>query len=351
DSQAVQSGDEDQLFDIAVATGMADDSGMVYFDEAHRLPAISGYTIVVFPYDRNPEAADGYEYDTVVEGGYDLSPYSPLWAGFAGGTNDGYALQTILVNLTDGATTNRAPEIAFSQPRDGGKLAPDGIIRVQFSRPIDTSTLKYTLEGCENANCGGASYPLLTEELSRGALQLSLRSIDALSRLFGSVRLTIDGATMTYDGVSLTDTVTFELQSEGLPGFVEVPKPALDLPMADGSTSQTYASAVDFGAVYVFDSAVRDHESYVGQLYSLVNGTSDPSGTYPDEDTGLDLRWSPVADADGYKVFARNSGPASTWTQVGEVGPEDHLLGDGKIHKAVNLPSWLFNYYTGTLGF
>ncbi len=359
------------LFETVAAQTSADGGGFAHFNEAFKIAAVSGYRIIVFPYDVDPEENNGCEYDTGWKD-IDLSAYSELVLnanGWQAGVNDNgdevldngdqllndandlYECCDILINLKDHLATNAPPRVAFSHPEEEGEIKPNSPIRLFFSRSMDPTSIEYKFQGClgecvridptipEPPPPNGLT--LLTQELERSQHGISFMTIDDLSRLFEEFDLEVTAK--TPDGIELTTHLYFKLSKELLPEGATAPLPSLHLPQADGSTSQYYASAIDFASLYVFDAAMFDEESYRGTLYTSTDNTLDPTRVKPTVDHSLPIRWRPIEEAQGYRIFARNDHAMNNWVQLAELGPTALSLQDnGFVVAEIDLSNPLF---------
>jgi hypothetical protein len=320
-------------YETAAARLTTDPAGYAVYDASYRLPAVNGYRVVVLPFDVNPAAADGYEFDTVWVD-LDLSAWSELLSV----PNQGYQLAEVLINLSDLAATNAGPMVAFSSPPDGGEIAPNAPIRLQLSRAMDPGSLEHVLRGCYR-QCGQPDdQVLLTRELERSSFVLSLAAADDLSRLFFNFELTVTGRTV--DGAPLSAVLHFRLAKASMPENPSVPSPTLFLPLVDGSTSQHYYSVVDFSGAYVFDSVALDEPSYRGALYATTNATVGPDLARPRVELGLPLQWRPITGAEGYRVYVRTAQALTSWVLAAELGPSAlQLLDSGLVTASISLPA------------
>ena len=325
-------------FDSIGISRVADENGVVEITSEDMLPATAGYRLVVMPYDSNPEENDGTEYDTVFQE-IDLAPYSY----FRSAPNGNYEVDHILVTLRDGRANNAAPSIAYTEPAEDDKIAPASPIRVVFSRPVDTSTLEYRITGCVNAACNGGSAPLLTNELSRTPTSFSFQISDAHSHLFDGFRLQVN--VQTLDGITLADTIDYDIDDSVRPLDVAVPMPMLNLESADGSTSESYFAAVDAASIFVADRDEFDAESFRGTIFSSLAGSLDPALGNTGLDLTLPIKFSAVAEAVGYRFFVRDFQYAVSWLEVGQMAADIHPVAAGDMVLAnVNLSNYMSLY-------
>lgn len=333
------SGDANQYETVSVI-GSTDGQGVFKLGIDQNLAAVSGYRLIVYPYDINPSANDGFEYDTALFD-LDLSPYSI----FNHSANPNFNLGELVVNLRDATATNRMPSIAFSIPEENGKISQNSPIRLIFNQPMNPTTIQYGILGCSNEACGeGSSSALLTEEIKRESNELQFRVLDAHTRIFSHFQVHIFAE--SYDGQELNQVINYQLEDSLRPFTTTSTRPRLFLSSINQSDSANYFFTVDAGQIYVFEQEELDQESYLGALFNSQPNTVAPNfATNELDDSSIELKFTPDPLARGYKIFAKDTHMVTSWIELSDIAPSSlPELDLNTVYTSVNLQSF-FDFY------
>ena len=336
-------------FETYAVSKWSDAQGMASFDARDRLAATDGYYLVVYPSDINPDARDGFEYDTTIKSPIDLAPYTAFYNSVedigAPAANGNFQPHVMVVNLSD-SQTHADPKIVFSQPAAGQEINRNTPLRFYFSRSMNPKMYRYEVQGC-SGTCTGNGSVLLSQEIERTSLTLAFSVVDQLTPLFDGFSVKVCGE--DYRGVTLKETSTsggiptitacetinFSLDDDTLPLGITIPKPNLLLSQADESQSLSYFAAIDAASIYVFNSSARGKDSYVGSMYSTTSDTLLPDGTntFPNSQADFDLEiyFPAVPNATGYRIYAKDSMGVTSWVQVGNIGANTYSEGPNDV--------------------